>query len=56
MGCDTYSVWIGGVPLARYMPIDVCMLFVKALIQDSWNEKDLTVTIKKEKEDAPYAE
>jgi hypothetical protein len=50
MGCDTYSVWIEGVAMARYMPIDVCMLFVKALILDGWNENDLTVTIIKEQD------
>ena len=55
MGCDTYTVLVGGldgVVAGEGMAIDYATMFAKALFAEYWNDKDISVTIKKEVQDA----
>ena len=50
MGCDTYSVWVDAVPIARYMSIKNALILVEALFSEWWRETDISITIRKEKD------
>lgn len=55
MGCDRYTVLIGGVDgvvAGKGMAIDYAMMLAEALFNKYWNDADITVTIKKEVRDA----
>lgn len=48
MGCDTYSVWIDKICIAQGMSLDWAVIFLKAVMQDLYNEPKLAVTIERE--------
>ena len=48
MDCDTYSVMIGSVIIAKEMSIGNAMILVEALFTKWYEEKDLKITIAKE--------
>lgn len=49
MGCDTYSVMIENTVVAKGMSIEHACIFVKAIYNEFYNEKNLTVSLVKEK-------
>lgn len=51
MGCDTYSVIIDNVVIAKGMSIGNAMILVEALFNKWYEEKDLKITIAKEAEE-----
>lgn len=51
MGCDTYSVMIDNVVIAKGMSIGNAMVLVEALFNKWYEEKDLKITIAKEAEE-----
>jgi len=52
MGCDTYSVWVENICVARGMSIDYAVIFLKAIMQEYYNETTLAITIEREAEAA----
>lgn len=51
MGCDRYTVLIGGIDgvvAGEGMALDYAVMFAKALFNEYWNDADISVTIKKE--------
>lgn len=49
MGCDTYSVMIENTVVAKGMSIEHALIFVKAIYIEFYNEKNLKVSLVKEK-------
>lgn len=48
MGCDTYSVMIENIVVAKGMSIEHAVIFVKAVYNEYYNEKNLKVSLVKE--------
>lgn len=48
MGCDTYSVMIDNIVVAKGMSIEHAVLFVRAIYNEYYNEKDMKVSLVKE--------
>ena len=48
MGCDTYSVMIDNIVVAKGMSIEHAVIFVKAVYNEYYNEKNLKVSLVKE--------
>lgn len=51
MGCDTYSVLVDNVCVAQGVPIDYALIFLKAIMQEYYNDPDISVTIIREVRD-----
>ena len=49
MGRDLYKVTTGIVDVARYMPLDIALILVKALMVEYYNDPELDYTIKRER-------
>ena len=56
MGCDLYKVSTLNVDVARYMPLETALIFVKALMVEYYNDPELEYTIKREERRAGEAE
>ena len=52
MGCSTYSVIVENVCVAHGMSIDYAVIFLKAIMQEYYNDTDLAITIEREAEAA----
>ena len=50
MGCDTYSIIMDNVIIAKGMSIGNAMILIEALFNKWYEEKDLKITIAKENE------
>jgi hypothetical protein len=48
MGCDTYSVMIDNIVVAKGMSIEHAVIFVKAVYNEYYNEKNMKVSLIKE--------
>lgn len=48
MGCDTYSVMIDNIVVAKGMSIEHAVIFVKAVYNEYYNEKNMKVSLVKE--------
>lgn len=48
MGCDTYSVMIDDIVVAKGMSIEHAVIFVKAVYNEYYNEKNMKVSLVKE--------
>lgn len=48
MGCDTYSVMIDDIVVAKGMSIEHAVLFVRAVYNEYYNEKNMKVSLVKE--------
>lgn len=48
MGCDTYSVMIDNIVVAKGMSIEHALIFVKAVYNEYYNEKNMKVSLVKE--------
>lgn len=48
MGCDTYSVMIDNIVVAKGMSIEHAVIFVKAIFNEYYNEKTMKVSLIKE--------
>lgn len=48
MGCDTYSVMIDNIVVAKGMSIEHAVLFVRAIYNEYYNEKNMKVSLVKE--------
>ena len=48
MGCDTYSVMIDNVVVSKGMSIEHAVLFVRAIYNEYYNEKNMKVSLVKE--------
>ncbi len=48
MGCDTYCVWVEKICVARGMSIGHAVIFLQALMQEFYNEPELSITIQRE--------
>ena len=48
MGCDTYSVMIDNIVVAKGMSIEHAVIFVKAVYNEYYNEKSMKVSLVKE--------
>lgn len=52
MGCDTYSVMIDSVVIAKGMSIGNALILVEALFIKWYEETDLKITVVKESDNA----
>lgn len=48
MGCDTYSIMIDNIVVAKGMSIEHAVLFVRAIYNEYYNEKNMKVSLVKE--------
>ncbi len=48
MGCDTYSVMIDNIVVAKGMSIEHAVIFIKAIYNEYYNEKNMKVSLVKE--------
>ena len=48
MGCDTYSVLVEKICVGQGMSIDNAVIFLKALMQEFYNEPTLSITVQRE--------
>lgn len=48
MGCDTYSIMIGEVVIAKGMSIEHALIFIEALYNKYYNERSMKITIMQE--------
>ncbi len=48
MSCDTYSVWVENICVGQGMSIDHAVIFLKALMQEFYNEPTLSIAIQRE--------
>ena len=48
MGCDTYSVMIDNIVVAKGMSIEHAVIFIKAVYNEYYNEKNMKVSLVKE--------
>lgn len=51
MGCDTYSVLVDNVCVAQGVPFGYAVIFIKAIMDEYYNDPDISVTITREVRD-----
>jgi len=48
MGCSTYSIIVENICVAHGMSIDYALMFIKAIMQEYYNDPTLQITIARE--------